>query len=210
MSKILLVEYMGLVTHLTPINESKNPNNLVKLRGKIQEANVINGNRRKYPKNILEREITKYNENLVKTRTAMSELDHPDSSIVELKNTSHIITKIWWEGDNVMAELELLNTPSGRIAQAIVEAKIPLGISSRGMGSVKQIDEGTVEVQDDLDLVAFDLVSTPSTPGAYLGAINENKINENLDKSNNVDKYSKFNEIIRDIICNQTGTCVLC
>lgn len=203
MSKILLIEYMGLINSNLTLYESKNGINTITLRGKIQEAEVLNGNQRVYPKHILEREIEKYIKGPVNERTAMSELDHPDSSIISLNNVSHLITKIWWEGNNVMAELELLNTPAGKIAQEIVKAGIPLGISSRGMGSVKQVNENTVEVQDDLDIIGFDLVSTPSTPNAYL-----RPLSEGLNRDNN--KYDKINSIITEIICNQTGICCLC
>ncbi len=200
--KQLLIETIPFV--LTEIiNESVNGGR-IRVRGKIQEAEVENGNGRKYPKHILEREFNKYNEGPVKNRTALGELDHPDSSIINLNNVSHLITKIWWEGNNVMAEIELLNTPSGRIAQEIVSNKIPLGISTRGMGSVKQVNENTVEVQDDFDLLCADLVSTPSTPNAYLKIISEGKDN----KKNN--KYDKINQLVTEIICNSTGICPLC
>lgn len=201
--KQLLIEHFPLTLSNYIINESVNGTKLIKVRGKIQEADVENGNGRKYPKAVLEREFNKYNEQSVKTRTSMGELDHPDSSIISLSNVSHIITKIWWEGNAVMGELELLNTPSGRIAQEIVKAGIPLGISTRGMGSVKQISENTVEVQEDFDLVCADLVSTPSTPKAYM------KLAEGLNNSG-LDKYSKINQLVTEIICNQTGVCPLC
>lgn len=186
------------------INESMTGTGRMRVRGKIQEAEAENGNGRKYPKSILEREFNKYIEGPVRNRTALGELDHPDSSVINLNNVSHLITKIWWEGNNVMAEIELLNTPSGRIAQEIASNKIPLGISTRGMGSVKQVSENTVEVQDDFDLLCADLVSTPSTNNAYQYKINEN-LNHVLDT-----KYSKINNIITEIICNATGVCPLC
>ena len=98
---------------------------------------------------------------------ALPIFDHPEASVVNLSNTSHVITEVWWKGNDLMGKLQLLPTPSGNIAKALVMAGIPLGISSRGMGSVKQLGE-TVEVQDDFELICFDLVSSPSTPGAYL------------------------------------------
>lgn len=191
------------ISDTTIISEGKIGTNRVKVRGKIQEADIENGNGRRYPKPILEREFQKYIDGPVKNRTALGELDHPESSIINLSNVSHLITKIWWEGNKVMAELELLNTPSGRIAQEIVNNKIPLGISTRGMGSVKQISENTVEVQDDFDLLCADLVSVPSTPNAYM-TLNES---QNID---NFEQYNKINSLITDIICNQTGVCALC
>jgi hypothetical protein len=132
----------------------------------------------------------------------MGELDHPESTIINLKNASHNIKRIWWEGNDLMGELELLNTPSGKIAQEIVLAGIPLGISSRGMGSVQQIGE-TVEVQDDFELLCWDLVSVPSTPNAYM------KLSEGKQTQINKD-YSKVSSLITEIICNATGVCPLC
>jgi hypothetical protein len=129
----------------------------------------------------------------------MGELDHPESSIINLNNVSHLITKIWWEGNNVMGELELLNTPAGKIAQELILNKIPVGISSRAMGSVKQMGE-SVEVQDDLELVGWDLVSVPSTPNAYM------KLSEGLTYQPN-NPYVKVNELITEIICTHKGVC---
>jgi len=174
----------------------------MRIKGKLQESEVKNGNGRIYPKAVLEREAKKYAETAVASNTAMGELDHPESTIVNLNNVSHNIKKIWWEGNDLMGELELLNTPSGKIAQEIVLAGIPLGISSRGMGSVQQIGE-TVEVQDDFELLCWDLVSVPSTPNAYM------KLSEGKQTQINAD-YNKVNTLITEIICNATGVCPLC
>ncbi len=166
--KQLLVDHTPFhVAKLTLSEGKEGTGTRMRIKGKLQEAEVKNGNGRVYPMNILRKQVEMYTKGPVATRTATGELDHPESSIINLNNVSHIITKVWWEGNDVMGELELLNTPSGKIAQEIVLAGIPLGISSRGMGSVKQLGE-TVEVQDDFELICFDLVSSPSTPGAYL------------------------------------------
>ena len=178
------------------------PGGRMRIKGKLQESEVKNGNGRVYPKAVLEREAKKYAETAVASNTAMGELDHPESTIVNLNNVSHNIKKIWWEGNDLMGELELLNTPSGKIAQEIVAAGIPLGISSRGMGSVQQIGE-TVEVQDDFELLCWDLVSVPSTPGAYM------KLSEGKQAQLTAD-YSKVNSLITEIICTTTGACPLC
>jgi hypothetical protein len=207
--KQLLIDHTSFrIAKLTLITEGKNTNGRMLLQGKLQEAEVKNGNGRVYPREILEREVQKYIDGPVKQNNAMGELDHPEASIINLSNVSHNIKKVWWDGNDLMGQLELLNTPSGKIAQEIVLAGIPLGISSRGMGSVKQLGE-TVEVQDDFELVAWDLVSVPSTPGAYmqpvgkLGTMNESK--QYIAKD-----YSKVNSLITEIICTQTGVCVLC
>ena len=206
MNKQLLVDHIPFhVAKLQPITEgkdSKNGDGLMRVRGKLQEADVKNGNGRVYPLKTLKVQIDKYMNGPMVSRTSTGELDHPESSIINLSNVSHLITKIWWQGNDVMGELTLLNTPSGKIAQEIIRANIPLGISSRGMGSVRQIGE-TVEVQDDFELLCWDLVSVPSTPNAYM-SLSESKQYRSLND------YTKVNELITEIICTQTGVCSLC
>ena len=139
----------------------------------------------------------------------MGELDHPESSVINLQNVSHNIKKCWWDGDNVMGEVEILNTPAGNILKALFAADIVVGISSRGMGSVEEnLIEGTLEVQDDFELLCFDFVSTTSTHGAYMKPKNQVNINMNEGKIKLPEyKYTNVNNIIRDIICNNTGMC---
>ena len=139
----------------------------------------------------------------VKANRALGELDHPDSSIINLKNVSHNIKKIWWDGDQVMGVIEILPTPSGNILKALFENNIPVGVSSRGMGSLKQMSEGTLEVQDDFELLCWDFVSTPSNPGSYMkevGMMNESKTPQQINK------YQKVNSVITDILC-ANGSC---
>ena len=201
--KSLLIDHTPFQqAKLTLLEGKGNKDGLVTLVGKLQEAEQKNGNGRVYPREILEREVKKYAEGPVKTRTALGELDHPEASVVNLANTSHIITEVWWKGNDLMGKLQLLPTPSGNIAKALVMAGIPLGISSRGMGSVKQLGE-TVEVQDDFELLCWDLVSVPSTPMAYMQLAESKKYKSNKD-------YSKINSLITEIICNQTGVCPIC
>ena len=201
--KQLLIDHTPFHIAKLTLSEAKMaPGGRMRIKGKLQESEVKNGNGRVYPREILAREAKKYAEGPVASNTAMGELDHPESSIVNLNNVSHNIKKIWWEGNDLMGELELLNTPSGKIAQEIVSAGIPLGISSRGMGSVQQIGE-TVEVQDDFELLCWDLVSVPSTPGAYM------KLSEGKQAQLAKD-YSKVNSLITEIICTTTGACQLC
>jgi len=207
--KQLLIDHTSFrIAKLTLMTEGKNANGRMLLQGKLQEAEVKNGNGRVYPREILNREVQKYIDGPVKQNNAMGELDHPEASIINLSNVSHNIKKVWWDGNDLMGQLELLNTPSGKIAMELVSAGIPLGISSRGMGSVKQLGE-TVEVQDDYELLCWDLVSVPSTPDAYmqpvgkLSSMNESKQYKSKD-------YSKVNSLITEIICSQTGVCPLC
>jgi hypothetical protein len=203
--KTLLIDHTSFQVANIQILENKqlgDGKSLVTLKGKLQEAEQKNGNGRVYPREILEREVKKYSDGPVKTRTALGELDHPEASVVNLANTSHVITEVWWEGNDLMGKLQLLPTPAGNIAKALVMSNIPLGISSRGMGSVKQLGE-TVEVQDDFELLCWDLVSVPSTPNAYM-SLAESK------QHKSVKDYSKVNGLITEIICNATGVCPLC
>ena len=171
-----------------------------------------NENHRIYPKEILQREIKNYIEGPIKENRALGELDHPDSSVINLNNVSHNIKKIWWEGDDVMGKIEILPTPAGNILRSLFQHGINIGISSRGMGSVKEdMSEGTVEVQDDFELLCWDFVSTPSTHGAYVKPVNINVGSEgvaNLHESKiPVYPYTSVNNIIRDIVCDNTGMC---
>jgi hypothetical protein len=210
--KQLLIDYIPFTVAKLTLNENKSSSGRMILEGKLQAADTKNGNGRVYPKEVLAREVEKYIQGPIANNNAMGELDHPESSIVNLSNVSHNIKKVWWNGDDLMGTLELLGTPSGKIAMELVSAGIPLGISSRGMGSVKQIGE-SVEVQDDFELLCWDLVSVPSTPEAYMhpvGSLNklQGKMNEN--KQYIAKDYSRINSLITEIICSQTGVCPLC
>jgi hypothetical protein len=202
----LLIEHFNLKVDEKLITESRKLGGKLILEGVIQRANAKNQNGRVYPKHILERELKKYIEGPIRERRAFGELDHPESQIVNLKNVSHNITDIWWNGDDVYGRIEILDTPSGQIAKAIIEAGCSLGISSRGMGSVQTLGEGTVEVQDDLSMVCFDLVSEPSTQGAFMEQ--KTGLYENVNHQNSP-KYEKINDIISDIICLQSGICCI-
>ncbi len=136
------------------------------LSGKLQEADVQNGNGRIYPHNVLMREMKNY-QKLVKEQRALGELDHPDDSVINLKNASHLVTEVWWDNKNVMGKVKVLETPSGQILKSLVESGVKLGISSRGMGSVSE-QQGRTIVEDDFQLICFDFVSEPSTPNAFM------------------------------------------
>ena len=202
---MLLTEHIPFTVDKKIIEESISRNTPLVVTGVIQRAEAKNQNGRIYPKEILEREIEKYIEGPVRESRALGELDHPESSVINLQNVSHNITKVYWDGDDVMGEVEILSTPAGNILKELFRNGITVGISSRGMGSVKDnMSEGTVEVQDDFELLCFDFVSTPSTHGAYMTpvgrALQEGKTPE-------INQYIKVNNIIRDIICDNTGMC---
>ena len=168
------------------------------LSGRLQTADTKNGNGRSYPAKVLKREVSNY-QNVVKDNRALGELDHPDDSVINLRNVSHVITDVWWEGKDVMGKIKVLDTPSGRILKDLVNSGIKLGISSRGLGSVQE-SMGVTTVQEDFELICFDIVSEPSTPNAYMYPQNkssnmyENKINEA--KRNIVDDL--FKKILGD------------
>lgn len=199
--KQIIVDYIPFKVTPQQINESLKENNgRLIVKGVLQRAEAKNQNGRIYPKPILEREIKKYSSTNIAQRRALGELDHPDSSVVNLSNVSHNIMEVHWSGDDVIGTVEVLNTPAGKILKELFEAGITLGISSRGMGSVKNLGENTVEVQDDFELIAWDFVSNPSTQGAFMNPVNESL---SLMDMMNGSKYDKVNKIITDIIISQ-------
>ena len=205
---MLLTEYRTFKVDKRLVEASINENKSLVVKGVIQRAEAKNQNGRIYPREILEREIKKYAEGPIKERRALGELNHPESSVINLQNVSHNVTKVKMVGDDVYGEVEILSTPAGNILKELFRNGITVGISSRGMGSVQENGNGTVEVQDDFELLCFDFVSTPSTHGAFmkpagraLQELQEGKIQ--LPKY----QYTNVNNIIRDIICDNTGVC---
>ena len=211
MAKQVLIEYYAFKPSAQSLTEMKisTSKNLI-VEGVVQRADAKNQNGRVYPKDTLKREVEKYVEGPIAENRALGELDHPDSSIINLKNVCHNITKLWWDGDDLMGRIEVLPTPSGNILKQLFINNITVGISSRGMGSVKPLGEGTVEVQDDFELLCWDFVSTPSTQGAFMRPTG-NTMNESYDPTviAKPSKYSKINQLISEIICSQTGVCCI-
>ena len=203
---MLLQEYRQFKVNKLLVERSIKENKPLVVTGVLQRAEAKNQNGRVYPREILEREVKLYMEGPVKENRAMGELDHPESSVINLQNVSHNIKRCWWDGDDVMGDVEVLPTPAGNILKALFASGITVGISSRGMGSVSEnLAEGTVEVQDDFELLCWDFVSTPSTHGAFMTpkgrALQEGKVVVPEFK------YTNVNNIIRDIICDNTGVC---
>jgi hypothetical protein len=193
MEKRLLIE-----THLFEGRIQEQANGTVLVKGVLQRAGAENQNGRIYPKPVLMREATKY-EQLIKERRALGELDHPDSSVINLKNVSHNIKEIWWEGNDLCGTVEILSTPSGNILKELLKAGILLGISSRGMGSTKQLEGNKVEVQEDFELLGWDFVSNPSTHGAFMRPMNES-VNKKLDEQIMCGDYCRAQDLMREII----------
>ena len=177
MNKKLLVDVRPFEISRQKIDESikENDGRLI-VKGVLQRAESKNQNGRVYPREVLMKETTKYLEEQVAERRALGELDHPDSSVVNLNNASHNVIEMHWDGDDLLGTVEVLSTPSGNILKELFKSGIKLGISSRGLGSVEPMREGegdTVEVQPDFELIAFDFVSNPSTHGAFMRPVNE-------------------------------------
>ena len=194
--KQVLIETQVFNTKPVNLTESVAPSGNPLVEGILATAEVKNGNGRYYSKDLWEREIDKYNI-LVKENRATGELDHPESSIINLKNVSHIIREMWWDGDSVIGKIEVLPTTSGNILKALIENNVQVGVSSRGMGSLEDRN-GVLEVQDDFELLCWDFVSTPSNPGSYMHLTEGKKIQ--------VDEYSKINTLLSEILC-ANGTC---
>ena len=207
MSKQLIVEYMPFKP-VGSLNESNGaaygiPGGFI-VQGVLQRAGAKNQNGRIYPKNILFRECQRYQKEYIDQHRALGELDHPESSVVNLNNVSHNVLKIWWDGDNLNGAVQILDTPSGNILKSLFKAGITLGISSRGLGSVKELrNENVVEVQEDFELICWDFVSNPSTHGAFM---RPSQMNESVNKNKQTNKYGKVNEIITSILC-EDGKC---
>jgi len=201
--KQVIVDYIPFSITPTQINEAMKENNgKLIVKGVLQRAEAKNQNGRVYPRDILVRESKKYDENFVKQKRALGELDHPDSSVVNLANVSHNIKEMHFEGDNLVGTCEILTTPSGNILRELFKNGIKLGISSRGLGSVEMVQEANGDtvskVGDDFELIAFDFVSNPSTHGAFLHPMNES-IDNSL-QGRTCGDYCKAEDIINHII----------
>lgn len=202
MSKVILREFYELCEGgfcedlLTEQEKAEVANGALYLTGVMQRAEAQNGNGRVYPREILRREVKNYSK-LVRENRALGELDHPEDSVINLKNASHMVTDIWWDGDDVMGKVKVLNTPSGEILKSLVASGVKLGISSRGLGSVSESTNGTV-VEEDFQLICFDFVSEPSTQGAWM-------MKEAKDYNIPTTRADKLNRILNDIVFDLKG-----
>ena len=200
MSKKLLIETHTVKISPSQLTENVNSDNgNLMVEGILATAEVKNGNGRYYSKSLWNREMDKYKE-LIEQRRSMGELDHPESTVINLKNVSHLITDYFWDGDNVMGKIEILPTPSGDILKELIKNGITVGVSSRGMGSLEDRG-GVMEVQDDFELLCWDFVSTPSNPGSYMHTLNEGKNVVTYD-------YTNVNKVIHEILCSK-GNCTI-
>ena len=198
--KTLLIETHAFKASPQQLTENVEENGNLLVEGILATAEVKNGNGRYYSKGLWNREMEKYNE-LIEQRRSMGELDHPESTVINLKNVSHLITEYFWDGDNVIGKIEVLPTPSGNILKELIKNGITVGVSSRGMGSLEENRQGVMEVQDDFELLCWDFVSTPSNPGSYMHTLNEGKNVVTYD-------YTNVNKVIHEILCSK-GNCTI-
>jgi hypothetical protein len=209
MNKQTLIEYLPFQPLPQQLSEARmSPNRPFLVSGKVQAADKPNANKRIYDFDTLQRQVQLYMEGPVAEKRALGELDHPESSIINLKNVCHNITRLWWDGKDLYGEFEILPTPSGNILRELFLAGINVGVSSRAMGSVSPIGEGLVQVGEDLELICWDFVSTPSTYGAFVkpnGALQES-IDYQIQTAN---KYENISRLVSDIICTQSGVCCI-
>lgn len=208
MEKQLLIDWIPFTVRPEIIKESMDSNKTLSVKGVLQRADAKNHNQRVYSYPVLMRESQKYSKEFVGDRRAMGELDHPDSSVVNLKNVSHLVTEMHWEGKDLVGTCEVLPTPSGNILKELFKSGVKLGISSRGLGTVEEGPDGTIMVQEDFELIAFDFVSNPSTQGAFM-APNGSKLQEGKILKENINqkyhgqhKFYSSELLIRDILTN--------
>ena len=202
-NKQLLIDYTLFDVSPQMITESEAQNNgRVVVQGVLQRAGAKNQNGRIYPKDILMREVKSYKKVQIAEKRALGELDHPESSVVNLQNVSHNVLDAYFQGDDVVGKVEILDTPAGKILKELLKAGIKLGISSRGLGSVEQVNEDTVKVGHDFELICWDFVSNPSTHGAFMKptSLSESVNKLNVSEWEQCDKYCKVNSIIREIL----------
>jgi hypothetical protein len=208
MNKQLLIEYSAFQPTPQSLTEGRRlANGNMVVSGLVQATDKPNANRRIYPYQTLFEQVQKYIAGPIAENRALGELDHPESSIINLKNVSHNIIRLFWEGKDLYGDVEILPTPSGNILKELFKNNITVGISSRAMGSVTPIGEGLVQVEDDLDLICWDFVSTPSTYGAYMKPMGG--LRESVDHTIVQRKESKVHQLISDIICSQSGVCCI-
>ena len=201
--KQLIVDYIPFEITPQQITESMSTNDgKLIVKGVLQRAEAKNQNGRVYPKDLLMREAKKYTENFIQQKRALGELDHPDSSVVNLQNASHNVMEMHFNGNDLVGTVEVLGTPSGNILKELFKSGIKLGISSRGLGSVETIGEsGAQEVQPDFELIAFDFLSNPSTHGAFLSPMNESvDLSNAYEQREDCGIWCRTEQLIHDII----------
>jgi hypothetical protein len=200
-NKQLLVECITFEADPRLLKEStEHPHQPFRVQGVLQRKGKKNQNGRIYPDEVLEREVMKYARTFIAERRAMGELDHPESSVVNLKNVSHNVMEMHWAGDDLIGTVEVLTTPNGNILRELFRNGIKLGISSRGLGTLKKISENSAVVGDDFELIAFDFVSNPSTQGAFMQPVGQVPIAEGVVRNPLTNRWERTNDIVHGIL----------
>jgi len=199
MEKQLLIDTISFEPQRQGLNEALSGKGPFIVKGIFQRCESKNQNGRIYPKTMLMKEAESYSQTFIKERRALGELDHPQSEIVNLKNVSHNILELFWEGNDLMGSLEVLSTPSGNILRELFKSNIRVGISSRGLGTIKKMNENTDVVQDDYNIISWDIVSNPSTQGAFLFSDSNNSLNESVVRNPITNNWTTAESIIQDI-----------
>ena len=177
------------------ITEGKGADKKLYIEGVFLQSEIKNRNGRMYPFSVLEKEVDRYNEEYVKTSRALGELGHPDGPTVNLDRVSHRITSLRAEGNNFIGKAQILNTPNGNIAKALLEEGVKLGVSSRGMGSIDKREDCGVVMDDFMLATAADIVADPSAPDAFVNGIMEGKEwawDNGILKETKVAKYQRY------------------
>lgn len=199
--KKLLMEYITFEADPRLLRESSDhPNQPFRVQGVLQRKGKKNQNGRIYPDEVLIREAQKYSQTFIADRRAMGELDHPESSVVNLKNVSHNVVEMHWQGDDLIGTVEVLTTPNGNILRELFRNGIKLGISSRGLGTLKKISENSAIVGDDFELIAFDFVSNPSTQGAFMMPTGQIPLAEGFVQNPITNRWERSDDIVRNIL----------
>lgn len=209
MSKQLLIEH-SIFSPITSLNESaRSANGNMIVSGQVQACDKPNANKRIYPYDILKKQVDLYIQGPINEKRALGELDHPESAVINLKNVSHNILKLWWDGKDLYGTVEILPTPSGNILKQLFLNNITVGISSRALGNTTPLGEGLVQVEDDLEIICWDFVSQPSTYGAYMKPVSGLRESAYERSNASYDRYHRANSIMRDIICELSGVCCI-
>lgn len=195
----LITDVMSFSASKNKIDEAIRNDEPVLVEGVLQRAEYKNQNGRIYPKEVLQREVKKYQENFINQRRAFGELDHPDEAVVSLKNVSHNVLSVEWDGNDLRGKIQILSTPSGRILRELFRSNVNVGISSRGVGSVNEAADGALVVGTDFELIAWDFVSNPSTQGAFM-----HKLNEGIKPSNREERIANANMLLQELIQNMS------
>ena len=183
------------IENVNVITEGKGDSKKLYIEGVFLQSELKNRNGRMYPFSVLEKEVGRYNEEYIKTSRALGELGHPDGPTVNLDRASHRITSLAAEGTNFIGRAQVLDTPMGNIAKALLEDGVKLGVSSRGMGSIDKREDCGVVMDDFMLATAADIVADPSAPDAFVNGIMEGKEwawDNGILKETKVAKYQSY------------------